>query len=101
MIMAVMMNPREHWTDERLDDLSAKFDQGFADLKAEMREGFDRIDKRFEQVDKRFEQVDKRFEQIDKRMERLEDAFFAMNRMLFAGGFVIVAAILGGSALAN
>ncbi|HEU4598232.1 MAG TPA: hypothetical protein VFS26_00670 [Solirubrobacterales bacterium] len=113
--MAVMMNPRGQWTDERLDDLSAKVDQGFADLKTEMREGFDRIDKRFEQVDKRFEQidkrfeqvdkrfeqVDKRFEQVDKRMERLEDAFFAMNRMLFAGGFVIVAAILGGSALAN
>ena len=85
MLMAVMMSPREKWTDDRIDDLSVKVDQGFADLKAEMREGFERIDKRFEQV--------------DKRMERLEDAYFGLNRILWGGGFVIVAAIIGGSAL--
>lgn len=85
MLMAVMMNPRERWTDERLDDLSLKVDQGFADLKVEMKEGFARIDKRFEQV--------------DKRMERLEDGFFALNRTLWGGLFVIAAAIIGGSAL--
>ena len=42
--MAVMMQPREKWTDERLDDLSKKVDDGFADTKAEMRTGFARID---------------------------------------------------------
>jgi len=84
MLMAVMMSPREKWTDERLDDLSVKVDRGFADLKAEMKDGF--------------EQVDKRFEQVDKRMERLEDGFFALNRTLWGGGFVIVAAIIGSSA---
>src|SRR5215218_2684465 len=48
-IMAVMM-PREKWTDERLDDLNANMDQGFADTKAEiadtkaeMRAGFVRV----------------------------------------------------------
>jgi hypothetical protein len=83
--MAVMMNPREKWTDERLDDLNLKVDKGFADLKIEIKENF--------------EQVDKRFEQVDKRMERLEDGFFALNRTLWGGGFVIVAAIIGSSAL--
>jgi hypothetical protein len=41
MLMAVMMQPREpreKWTDERLDDLSKKVDDGFAEMKAEMRE---------------------------------------------------------------
>ena len=41
--MTVMV-PREKWTDERLDDLSAKVDRGFAETKAEMREGFARVD---------------------------------------------------------
>jgi hypothetical protein len=41
--MAVMM-PREKWTDERLDDLNKKVDDGFADTKAEMRAGFARVD---------------------------------------------------------
>jgi len=36
--MSVMM-PREKWTDERLDDLNKKVDDGFA----EMREGFARV----------------------------------------------------------
>ena len=31
------MSVREAWTDERLDDLSKKMDQGFARLDAEMR----------------------------------------------------------------
>jgi hypothetical protein len=77
MLMAVMMSPREKWTDERLDDLNVKVDRGFADLKVEIRENFERV---------------------DKRMERLEDGFFALNRTLWGGGFVIVAAIIGSSA---
>ena len=69
-----MMDPREKWTDERLDDLNAKVDKGFADLKTEMKEGF---------------------EQVDKRLERLEDGLFALNRTLWGGGFVIIATLVG------
>jgi len=36
MIMAVMV--REIWTDERLDDLSRKVDEGFARIDADIRE---------------------------------------------------------------
>ena len=36
MIMAVMV--RETWTDERLDDLSRKVDEGFARIDADIRE---------------------------------------------------------------
>ena len=93
--MAVMMSPRERWTDERLDDLSVKVDQGFADLKTEMREGFERVDKRFEQVDKRFERVDKRFERIEGRLDKLTDRFESLNRTLWGGALVIAAALIG------
>lgn len=33
----IFMSVRESWTDERLDDLSQKVDQGFGRLDAEMR----------------------------------------------------------------
>ena len=90
--MAVMMNPRERWTDERLDDLEKKVDQGFADVKAGMKEGFEQMEARFGE---RFNDIDKRFDSFDKRLGRLEDAFFALNRTLWGGGFVITAALIG------
>jgi len=46
----VIMNPRETWTDERLDDLSKKVDQGFSESKAEMKSGFGRMDARLDRM---------------------------------------------------
>ena len=74
--MAVMM-PREKWTDERLDDLNAKVDVGFAETKAESRELRREMNERFNTVEARFD---------------------AMNRNMIAGFFVIVAAIIGSNA---
>jgi len=68
------MMPREKWTDERLDDLNKKVDDGFADTKAEMRAGFARV---------------------DGEIKELRRELNAMNRNMLAGFFVIVAAILG------
>jgi hypothetical protein len=73
--MAVMMNPREKWTDERLDDLDRKVDRGFADLKAEMKAGFDRMDARFEKMD---------------------DRFHTLNLALLGAAAVVIATLLGG-----
>lgn len=86
-IMAVMV-PREDLTEHRLDALEKKVDaldkkvdKGFADLRAEMRE--------------RFHQVDGRSSRLEERMMRLEDGFYALNRNLNAGLFVIVATLIG------
>jgi hypothetical protein len=53
VIMEVVM--REVWTDERLDDLNARVDDGFRhqganvrELRAEMNRRFDGIDRRFD-----------------------------------------------------
>jgi hypothetical protein len=35
--MAVMPMPKQAWTDERLDDLNKKVDEGFKDMRAEFR----------------------------------------------------------------
>jgi hypothetical protein len=80
----VVMTPREKWTDERLDDLNVKVDKGFAETKqviaetkAEMREGFARVD-------------------ADIRELRAEIA--GVNRNMIAGFFVMIAAIIGSNA---
>jgi hypothetical protein len=73
----VVMTPREKWTDERLDDLNKKVDKGFEETKAEMREGFARVD-------------------ADIRELRSEIA--TVNRNMIAGFFVVVAAIIGSNA---
>jgi hypothetical protein len=72
--MTVTPMPREKWTDERLDDLNAKVDRGFADTKVEFRELRSEMNARFDKVDARFE---------------------TMNRTLIAGLFVVIAAIIG------
>jgi hypothetical protein len=65
-----MQTMREAWTDERLDDLNAKVDTGFA-------------------------RMDTRFDEVDARFERMETRFDAMNRTLMQVGGVIVAALIG------
>lgn len=47
--MAVMV-PRETVTEHRLDALEKKVDEGFAEVKSEMRSRFDRMDERFDRM---------------------------------------------------
>jgi hypothetical protein len=68
--MAVMMNPREKWTDERLDDLNRKVDQGFA-----------RMDARFEHLE-----------------DRIDAKFDGLTRVLIGSAAAVVAALVGSTA---
>jgi len=83
--MVVMPMPREKWTDERLDDLNKKVDNGFTDTKAEMRQGFARVDAEIRELRK---EMNAGFAAIDAR-------FDALNGRLIAGFFVLFAAIIG------
>ncbi|HEU4707456.1 MAG TPA: hypothetical protein VFS64_09720 [Solirubrobacterales bacterium] len=71
--MAVMM-PREKWTDERLDDLNKKVDNGFARVDADIRE--------------------LRGEIKDLRGE-MNARFDALNRNLIGFAVAIIAALIG------
>jgi hypothetical protein len=93
-IMAVMM-PREKWTDQGLDNLNQKVDDGFPRVDARFDRLEGRLEKRFETIDSRFEQIDSRFAQIDARFERMTDRFEALNRTLIGTGGMIAAALLG------
>ena len=72
--------------EEHHSRLERKMDEGFAEIKddvrtiaATMKEGFARVDERFDAVDKRFEAVDKRFEDMNRRFEAVDKRFEDMN----------------------
>ncbi|MDQ2629533.1 MAG: hypothetical protein M3Y75_00970, partial [Actinomycetota bacterium] len=79
----------EKWTDERLDDLNKKVDDGFARLDGDIKDLRREMNARFDAVDARF---DARFDAVNAR-------FDALNRNLLAGFFVVVAAIIGSNVL--
>lgn len=104
------MMPREKWTDERLDDLNEKVDRGFADTKAEMREGFARVDgeikelrkelnARFSSIDARFDSIDARFNSIDARFDSIDARFDALNRNLLWAMVTVGVALIGSNVL--
>jgi hypothetical protein len=53
--MAVMA--REAWTDERLDDLNARVEKGFDEVKSEIRDLRSEMNARFAAVDARFDSM--------------------------------------------
>jgi peptidoglycan hydrolase CwlO-like protein len=77
----VVVAPREKWTDERLDDLNKKVDKGFAETKAEMREGFARMEADIRELRGEIKELNSRFD--------------ALNRNLTGGFFVLFAAVIG------
>jgi hypothetical protein len=54
----------ENWNDDRLDELSRRMDNGFMEIRTEMREGFARVDARFAQMDAKFDRVDAKFNKL-------------------------------------
>lgn len=80
-MIVVVMTPREKWTDERLDDLSKKVDDGFARLDADIRTLRSEMNARF-----------------DAMNDSINARFDAANRNLIGVVVAIVAAIVGSNA---
>jgi hypothetical protein len=69
---------RESWTDERLDYLNHKVDEGFR------------------QVDKRFDRLESRIDQMDARFEQMNDRMLDLHRLIIQGGIAMFGAMLVG-----
>jgi archaellum component FlaC len=67
------MTVRQSWSDDRIDSLDRKVEEGFR-----------HVDERFKLVDQRFEQVDKRFDQVEGSLNRIEDAIVDMQKEMHA-----------------
>ncbi|HEU4707284.1 MAG TPA: hypothetical protein VFS64_08860 [Solirubrobacterales bacterium] len=75
------MTLREKWTDERLDDLNKKVDDGFARLDADIRELRSEMNRRFDAMN---DSVNARFD--------------AQNRNMMAGFFLVIVTVIGSNA---
>lgn len=89
------MTARPNWSDDRIDGLERKVDEGFR-----------HVDQRFKQVDQRFEQVDQRFDKVEGELRELRREMkggfdridarldtFQRTMILFSGA--IIAGLLG------
>jgi tetrahydromethanopterin S-methyltransferase subunit G len=72
---------REAWSDDRLDDLNRRVENGFNRVDADIRELRSEMNARFDRVDARFDRIDARFD--------------AMQRLMIQVGGVIAAALIG------
>jgi hypothetical protein len=90
MLPSMTVMAREAWTDERLDDLSKRMEQGFGRVEADIREvrmemktGFDSIAARFDVINVR----------IDSLQRTLVVGFVTMTASIVAA--VLGAAVIG------
>lgn len=74
MLVAVMMSPRENWTDERLDDLQKD------------------MNRRFGSVDASLIRIEHRFEKLEARIDA---KFDGLTKVLIGSAAGIIAALIG------
>jgi hypothetical protein len=74
--MAVMM-PKEKWTDERLDDLSKKVDDGFAGVDRDIRELRVRLDRMKDSINARFDSINTRLDSLNRNLVGVAAAIIA------------------------
>lgn len=91
-ILMAVIAPREKWSDDRLDDLNKKVDDGFMDVRLEMRSGFARVDGEIGELRR---EIDHRFDRVDARFDSFDARFDALNQRLFMATVMIVAALIG------
>lgn len=63
-----MKTVRESWTDERLDELSRRMDEGFRDARADMNTRFASVDSRLDTMDGRLDGMNGRLDGIQRAM---------------------------------
>jgi hypothetical protein len=71
------MTVRQNWSDDRVDGLERKVDEGFR------------------HVDQQFEQVDKRFDRLEDGIRELRTELSAMQRSMVQFAVVFAAALAG------
>lgn len=77
-----MLNMRESWTDERLDDFAKQVDRRF-----------DEVERRFGEMDRK---VDRRFDKVDHELHRINDRLDGMHRALMFALIAFTSATLAG-----
>jgi tetrahydromethanopterin S-methyltransferase subunit G len=95
MVVMTPREPRETWTDERLDDLNKKVDDGFERVERRFAEAKAETEERFREVDQRFNRLELR---MDNGFAQLNDRFDRLQLALFRGTVAVAIALIGSTA---
>lgn len=87
--MAVMA--REAWTDERLDDLGARMEKGFDEVKGEIRDLRTDMDTGIGELRN---EMNSRFDSMEGRFDAIQGRFDSMQRTMIIGLVSIVASLI-------
>jgi hypothetical protein len=100
---------RESWTDDRLDYLNHRVDDGFTRLderfglfEKQILERFDqaeaqtkeRFDQAEERTKERFDEVDRRLDLADSRFEQINERMLELHRLIIQGGIAMFVALV-------
>ena len=92
MVRSMAVMARESWSDERLDDLNARMEKGFDEVKGEIREVKGEVRELRQEMNGRFESLEVRF---DSRFNSIEARLDGLNRTLVIGMVSMTASIVG------
>jgi chromosome segregation ATPase len=89
---------RESWTDDRLDYLNHRVDDGFTRLDERFGLFEKQILERFDQAEtrtkERFDEVDRRLDLADSRFEQINERMLELHRLIIQGGIAMLVALL-------
>jgi hypothetical protein len=95
--MAVMA--REAWTDERLDELNVRMENGFDEVKGETRDLRSETKEEFRELraemNSRFNSVEGRFNSVEGRFNSIDARFDSLQRTMVLGVVSMSATIVG------
>ncbi|HEX6781299.1 MAG TPA: hypothetical protein VF125_04630 [Solirubrobacterales bacterium] len=91
--MAVM--EKRVWTDERLDDLNARMEKGFGEVKGEVREVKGEVREVKGEVRELRKEMNTRFGMVEARFNSIEARLDGLNRSLVIGMVSMSASIVG------
>lgn len=103
MVVMTPREPRETWTDQRLDDLSKRVDDGFARIDGDIRELRAQVKAQGDSLRKEIKSQSDGLRaemnaQGDSLRAEMNARFDAANRNLIAFAVAIVAAVIGSNA---
>jgi hypothetical protein len=88
-----MESVREAWTDERLDHLSNRMDEGFRDVRAELRGEIGSVR---EEVNEMRKDMNTRLGSVDSRLDAVNARLDGVQQALIYGVVCLSTAMLGG-----
>jgi tetrahydromethanopterin S-methyltransferase subunit G len=87
---------RESWTDDRLDYLNHKVDDGFAHVDVRVGQFEKRADERFDDVNRRLDEGNERMARMESRLDQLSQSLIDSTRSnALASRAIVVTQVIG------